>query len=254
MTGAWFFVAPAAVRDGRVTLGDDDSHHLLRVLRARFGDLFVVVAGETAYQCRLAGNEDGRAVGEIVAATPAGGEPPVHITLFQGLAKGDKFEWVLQKGTELGVCAFVPVACARSVVRLDASRATERVRRWQVIARAAAGQCRRSAPPVVAGVVDWAVAAGQAGQFDLALVPWEARAGAPGLRPLLARAAERAPGGGRLRIAVYIGPEGGLTEAEVSQATGAGAHTVGLGPRILRTETAGLALVAAIQYAVGDLG
>lgn len=244
----WFFVDPAAVAGDQVTLDAEDSHHLLRVLRARPGESFTAVAGGTAYRCELAGAEGGLAVGRVLAAAPAGGEPPVSVTIFQGLAKGDKFEWVVQKATELGAAAVVPVECARSVVKLEKGKAEERIRRWQKIAREAAQQCRRGRVPAVEPVMGWAAAARRAGEFDLALVAWESRAGAPGLRHLL----RGLPPGGR--VAVYVGPEGGLTEAEAAAAEAAGAHLVGLGPRILRTETAGLAGLAAIMYAVGDLG
>lgn len=243
-----FFVPPEAIRDGRVVLAAEDSHHLLKVLRARPGEPFTAVAAGVAYRCELAGAEGGTAVGRVLASAPVTTEPPVQITVYQGLAKGEKLEQVIQHGTELGVCAFVPVACARSVVRLDARKAAERVARWQRIAREAAQQSRRGAVPPVADVMDWAAAAARAAAYDLALVPWEAQAGRPGLRRLL----QGLPAGAR--VAVYIGPEGGLTEAEVAGALAAGAHPVGLGPRILRTETAGLAAVAAILYAAGDLG
>lgn len=245
---SWFFVAPGAVAGDQVTLDPDDSHHLLRVLRAQSGEAFTAVAGGTAYRCRLAGSAGGRAVGAVVEAVPVQTEPPVAATVFQGLAKGDKLEWVIQKVTELGAAAVVPVECARSVVRLEAKKAAERVARWQRIAREAAQQSRRGQVPVIEPVQGWAQAARRAQEFDLALVAWEREAGAPGLRDRLAGVA---PGA---RLALYVGPEGGLTEAEAAAAAAAGAHLVGLGPRILRTETAALAALAAALYAVGDLG
>lgn len=242
-----FFVDAAAIAKDRVCLGPADSHHLLRVLRQRPGQRFVVVAAGQAYAVELIGSEGGRALGRIVGQEPAGGEPPVEVILFQGLAKGDKMDLVVQKGTELGVTAFVPVITARSVVRLDAAKAADRIVRWQRVARAAAAQCRRGAVPVVESIIDWAAAVQRAAAVDLALVPWE-----EGGRPLRAVLSEFAAAT-RPRVAVYIGPEGGLTAAEATAAAGAGAQIVTLGPRILRTETAGLALVAVLLYALGDL-
>ncbi|HLN65041.1 MAG TPA: 16S rRNA (uracil(1498)-N(3))-methyltransferase [Symbiobacteriaceae bacterium] len=230
----------------RVVLGKDDSHHLLRVMRAEPGEPFVVLAGGMQYECRLAEVEEGRAVGEVLSSTPAGGEPPVKITLFQGLAKGEKMETVIQHGTELGICAFVPVATARAVVKLEPKKAVERVERWQRIAREASEQSRRGAVPAVAPVASWKEATARVGQFDLALVPWE-EGGEP-LREVLASAP------GARTVAVFIGPEGGLSPEEVALAKERGARPVTLGPRILRTETAGLAAAAAILYALGDLG
>jgi 16S rRNA (uracil1498-N3)-methyltransferase len=234
------------VEGARVVLGKDDSHHLLRVMRAQPGEPFVVMAGGQQYECRLTEAEEGRAVGEVLSAAPATGEPPVRITLFQGLAKGEKMETVIQHGTELGVCEFVPVATARAVVKLEPKKAAERVDRWQRIAREAAEQSRRGAVPPVAPVASWKEAVSRCGAFDLALVPWE-EGGEP-LRQVLASAPEAQT------VAVFIGPEGGLSPEEVELAKAKGARAVTLGPRILRTETAGLAAAAAILYALGDLG
>lgn len=234
------------VEGERVRLGKEDSHHLLRVMRAQVGDHFTVLSGGQEFHCRLLGHEEGHAHGEVVARRPAFGEPPVHITLFQGLAKGDKLETVIQHGTQLGVSEFVPVATSRSVVKLEPKKAAERVERWQRIAREAAEQCRRGAVPRVGGVEHWHVAVPRSRGFDLALVPWE-EGGEPLRRVLSVAPPPR-------RIALFIGPEGGLAPEEVALAREHGARPVTLGPRILRTETAGLAAVAAILFALGDLG
>lgn len=239
-----FFVD--AVDGDRVHLSKEDSHHLLRVMRAEAGAPFVVLAGGMQYDCRLLGAEDGRAVGEVLAAHPAVGEPPVRITLFQGMAKGEKMETVIQHGTEIGVAEFVPVNTARAVVKLEPKKAAERVERWQRIAREAAEQSRRGAVPKVASVASWKEALGRGSEFDLVLVPWE-EGGEP-LKAVLGNHAQAR------RVAVFIGPEGGLAPDEVEYARARGAMAVTLGPRILRTETAGLAAAAAILYALGDLG
>lgn len=230
----------------RVMLSREDSHHLLRVMRAQPGDLFAVLTGGQEYRCRLAEVAGGLAVGEVLSVAPAAGEPPVQITLFQGLAKGDKMESIIQHGTEIGLTAFVPVATARAVVKLEPKKAAERVERWQRIAREAAEQCRRGAVPQVAPVVSWHQAAARCRAYDLALVPWE-EGGEP-LRQVLAEASAARS------IALFIGPEGGLSPEEMARARGEGARAVTLGPRILRTETAGLAAAAAILFALGDLG
>ncbi len=236
------------VTEGRVVLDRHDSHHLLRVMRARIGDQFTVLADGVEYLCALEAVEDGQAVGGVVSSQPARGEPPLHITLMQGLAKGDKMETVIQHGTEVGISAFVPVATSRAVVKLDAKKAADRVARWQRIAREAAEQSRRGAVPEVAPLASWKEALARCSEFDLVLVPWE-EGGEP-LRQVLAEAAAKQA----RRVAVFIGPEGGLSPQEVELARQQGARTVTLGPRILRTETAGLAAAAAILYALGDLG
>lgn len=232
------------VAGGEVVLPRADSHHLLRVLRASPGAPFVVLAGGTAYDCVLERMEDGLAVGRITAERPAAGEPAIRITLFQGLAKGEKMELVLQHGTELGIAEFVAVAAARSVVRLDERKAAQRTERWQRIAREAAEQSRRGAVPAVAPPHTWKEAVDRIPEFDLALVAWE-EGGEPLRKVLEARPGART-------YALFIGPEGGLTAGEVDLARRAGAVPVTLGPRILRTETAPLAAVAAILYARGE--
>lgn len=232
------------VEGDAVVLPREDSHHLLRVLRAAPGAPFAVLAGGMAYDCVLERVEDGLAVGRVVAAGPAAGEPAIRITLFQGLAKGEKMEFVLQHGTELGIAEFVPVAASRSVVRLDARKAAQRAERWQRIAREAAEQSRRGAVPVVAPLHAWEEAVARIPAHDLALVAWEG--GGEPLRKVL----EAHPAAAS--YALFIGPEGGLTPGEVDLARRAGAVPVTLGPRILRTETAPLAAVAAILYARGE--
>jgi 16S rRNA (uracil1498-N3)-methyltransferase len=239
-----FFVE--RVEGDRVLLGKDDSHHLLRVMRAEPGEPFAVLAGGMQYECRLTGVAGGLAEGEVLSGRPAAGEPPVRVTLFQGLAKGDKLEAVIQHGTEVGITEFVPVATSRSVVKLEPKKAADRVERWQRIAREAAEQSRRGAVPRVAPVVSWKEAVAGCGQFDLAVVPWE-----EGGEPLREALASRP---GARTVAVFIGPEGGLSPEEVELARKQGARAVTLGPRILRTETAGLAAAVAILYALGDLG
>jgi 16S rRNA (uracil1498-N3)-methyltransferase len=234
------------VEGDRVLLGKGDSHHLLRVMRAQPGDDFTVLVGGVQYECRLTGVGEGHAEGTVVASRPASGEPPVKVTLFQGLAKGDKLETVIQHGTEIGISEFVPVASRRSVVKLEPKKAAERVERWQRIAREAAEQSRRGAVPRVAPVASWQEAVARCGEFELALVPWE-EGGEP-----LGEVLKGAPG--TRSVALFIGPEGGLSPEEVAQAGAHGARAVTLGPRILRTETAGLAAAVAILFALGDLG
>jgi 16S rRNA (uracil1498-N3)-methyltransferase len=239
-----FFVRRAP--EDRFELGKEDSHHLLRVMRAQPGERFTVVAEGQQCECQLVEVAEGRAVGEVLTRQPVTGEPPIYIALMQGLAKGDKLDAVIQHGTEIGLSEFVPVVTSRAIVKLDPKKAAERVERWQRIAREATEQCRRGAVPRVAPVATWKEALSRSGEFDLLLVPWE-EGGEP-LRSVLSAHPNAA------RIAVFIGPEGGLSPAEVDMARVRGAHAVTLGPRILRTETAGLVAISAILYALGDLG
>jgi 16S rRNA (uracil1498-N3)-methyltransferase len=264
-------VRPVAARPGEarhvgaaevITLTGDDARHLTKVLRMGPGDRYVAIADGIEFTLELTEVGQDAAVGKIVSQAQAVGEPPIKITLIQGLAKGEKMELVIQKGTEMGVSRFIPVETERSVVQLTERKASDRIERWQRIAREAAEQCRRGAVPEVSALSSWESALREAASSDLRLVPWEEET-ALGLRSALASlraslstapASTAPPSTAPPSIAVYIGPEGGLTRTEVDSARAQGALAVSLGPRILRTETAGLAVVAAIMYELGDLG
>lgn len=247
------FLVPGAMSGDMVTLAGDDARHLTRVLRMGPGDRYIAIAGGVEYSVELTTVTRDLAVGRVVGQAPAGGEPPLKLTLVQGLAKGEKMEFVIQKGTELGVSRFIPVMTERSVVQLTEKKASDRIERWQRIAREAAEQCRRGAVPEVAPLASWEEALKQATAADLKLVPWEEE-NALGLKAALERLRNAGPSREPLRIAIFIGPEGGLTSGEAALARARGALLVTLGPRILRTETAGLAVVASIMYEFGDLG
>ena len=241
-----FTLQPERLAGGRVTFDADESRHLARVLRLRPGDTVVATDGAGRdYTVRLErlGEE---AVGAVLAEAAGVAASPLAITLIQGMPKGDKMEAIVRAATELGVARVLPALCERTIVRLEASRWRERARRWQRVAREAAKQSGRAVIPEVEPPrpLDGWLAAEPPG--DLPLCLWEG-GGAP-LGGVLAAAS-------RPRSAtVVIGPEGGLTAGEVEVARTRGLQVVSLGPRILRTETAGPAIVAILQSRFGDLG
>lgn len=177
--------------------------------------------------------------GEIVASRRNRAEPSKAITLYQCSLKADKFEWVLQKGTELGVSTFVPVISQRSIVR-PAAALTKKYERWQNIIREAAEQCGRGLLPQLADPLDWDEAIAHAAESTVRLLPWETeQQNAPTLTtPTLRTAITDATA-----ISLLIGPEGGIVPEEAAAAQAAGWQYVSLGPRILRAETAALAAV-----------
>lgn len=183
-----------------------------------------------------------RVQGQIIAEQTNQAEPDLHLTLYQGMLKGAKFEWVLQKGTELGVSCFVPTVCQRSVVR-DMGSPAKKELRWQQIIQEAAEQSRRGKLPALAPVCSLPEALAQAQTADLILFPWEETSDV-GLKPILKNLTLS-------HIALFIGPEGGFTPDEARLAQDHGAKLVSLGPRILRAETAALAVSAAIFYELG---
>lgn len=222
-------------------------HHLARVLRLGAGDEVELFDGRGG--CRLGTI---LAVGEEEARIALGAwreaPPPSPLTLGQALAKSDKLDWVIQKATELGAARLVPLELARSVVRLPPAKIPDRHRRWRRIAEEAARQSGRSDLPEVEpparleAFLDGAERRGEA----VALLWEEARGG-----ERLGAWVDRHRGE---PLAIVVGPEGGLTEAEVERARRRGVEIVGLGPRILRTETAGIVAVALVLHRLGALG
>ncbi len=192
----------------------------------------IVGAGATASRVRVA----------LQSFDAGGRESPLHITLAQGLPSGDKMDWVVEKSVELGVAAIQPVAAKRSVIRLSAERMERRVAHWNNIVSAACEQCGRNQVPLVAPVIDLPRYLAQTqGQNTLRLL----------LSPDTGIALRELPRP-TLPLLALIGPEGGWEEGEMLAAQAAGFQPIRLGPRILRTETAGAAVLAAMQATWGD--
>ncbi len=231
-----FFVdIPLAV--GATVQVDPLAKQLVQVLRMQVGDEMMLLDGSgQEFHSRIARLERRTAAVEVLAAQLCLAEPRRILTLYQCSLQGDKFEWVLQKGTELGVSRFVPVISERSIVR-PAAALLGKYPRWQTIVREAAEQCGRARVPQIGQPSTWqeAVTAGH----GLCFLPWEAAQGEPTLYSVLQDALPS-----RDDISIFIGPEGGITEQEARLASDHGWQIVSLGPRILRAETAALAAVA----------
>lgn len=242
-----FFILPSDLKGDRVRLSPEQSHQAYRVLRLRPGDAIVVLDGAGAeYEVTLTTVGAREALGRITNQRQAAGEPTAEVTLFQSVLAREKFEWVLQKGTEVGVARFVPVLTARSLVRVRQIEESKRTR-WRHILAEAAEQSHRGRIPEIEEIVAWKDAVSQLRGFDRSLIA--ATSGTnrtikeslePGDKPLAA-------------IAVLIGPEGGFTDDEVRQACENGALAISLGPRILRTETAAVVVPALVLHELGDL-
>ena len=245
-----FFIPPDHLREDSVTLPQAASRQLSRVLRARAGEQ-IILLDDTGweYLVTLTQVAPEAATGKVVERRLSAGEPGIRITLYQALLKADRFEFVLQKGTELGVRSFVPVLCTRSVPRPNAGASGGRLARWRRIVTEAAEQSRRGRIPVVIEPVPFQEAID--GVDGPSLIPWE-REEVTGLRSALRRIGSGA--GDPERLSVFVGPEGGFTQAEIDGARERGITPVSLGPRILRAETAGLAAVSAALYELGELG
>ncbi len=243
-----FFVSPQAIKDSRVVLRGTLVHQIRDVLRMRPGDSIVLLDNSGwAHRAELVTIDRDAVRGRVVEKWKLDTEPRARITLYQGLLKGQKFEWVLQKGTEIGVVAFVPVIAARCVIGTVNDVSDARIERWERIIVEAAEQAGRAALPHLAHATLFAHACEEAGRVGLALIPWEGEQ-SRGLHEALQSVPKSK------EISLFIGPEGGFAEEEIAIAQQRGAVPVSLGPRILRAETAGLAAASAILYELGDLG
>jgi len=236
-----FFVSTDNVTGGRFVLGPEESGHLVRVLRRKVGDVIGLFDGkDTSWRGTIDRATPTRVEG-VVSSEVKGTERRLTVRLLQGLPRGERFEWVLEKATELGVAEIVPVLTRRSVATVPSERVGSKMERWNKIVRAAAQQCGRVDCPRVVAPISFTEAVGGVSPQELILMAWEGENEKP-LRDVLRLKSEvRA-------VNVMIGPEGGFDPSEVVQAQNAGAVTVSLGSRILRTETAGLFVLSVLNY------
>ena len=224
----------------------EQAHQLHRVLRLRAGDQVIALDGAgVEYAVTLLEVTSRRALGQITAQRPSPGEPALQITLFQSLLKRDKFETVLQKGTEVGVTRFIPLVTQHSLVQ-DTQLKANKTARWQKIIVEAAEQAQRGRLPQLDPPRRFAEALDAAPNFDLALL---AAVGAQTPLRTLLTSQPQPPAS----IALFIGPEGGFTPDEVALAEENGIRPFTLGPRILRTETAALTAAALILYEFDEM-
>jgi len=230
----------------------DDARHIRTVLRMAPGDELTLCDGHrTDIHARILVVTDDVVELSLGERQENQTESPLDIWLFQGLPKSDKMDAIIQKSVELGVNRIIPVACERSVARIEAKDAPRKTERWNKIAREAAKQCGRGLLPLVETPVSFREAIRLVTETDLALIPWENERD-QSIRHLLTseepRLRELQKQGQRPRVAVLIGPEGGFSMAEIEHALANGLKPVTLGRRILRTETAGPAVLAMLGY------
>lgn len=234
-----FFVSPQAVGEDRVAITGPDVNHIKNALRMRQGESLLISDGEgNDYHCRISSIKSDLVEAQIVERRESR-ELPVRLYLFQGLPKSDKMELIIQKAVELGAYGVTPVITKNAVVKLDAKKEKSRLERWQAISESAAKQSGRSRIPKVEKIMSLKEALEMAEEFEQILIPYENQAGMDTMKKAL-----EAVGQGPRSVAVFIGPEGGFDESEVLLAKEHGAVPVSLGRRILRTETAGLAILS----------
>ena len=243
-----FYCDASLPETGDYRLPDGVLHHATRVLRMHEGDAMVLFDGQGGEVPATLERNQGQWFARLGVRRGVARESPLEVVLVQALASGDKMDWIVQKAVELGACGVLPVRAERSVVRLDADRALKRVGHWRQVAIAACEQSGRDRVPWIAPVRDLSAVLRE----EVCPAIDATGAGAWVLDPAsTTRLADEAPPPGRIHL--LIGPEGGWSETELAACRTAGCRGLRLGPRILRTETAGLVAIAAVQARWGDI-
>lgn len=242
-----YFVDKAQIQDNTIIITGEDYQHLKKVLRATVGDTVTVCCEGLDYSCEIVEISSSTIFTRITARDINSTEPNLKVTLFQGLPKSDKMDFIVQKCIELGVSEIIPVITDRSIVKINSDKdAVSKVTRWQKIAIEAAKQCNRGSVPVIGLPVRFSEAVRMSGNKELSIIPYEKET-AVGFNSVTA-------GLSNIRSAsIFIGPEGGFTDQEIHQAEAEGIRKITLGPRILRTETAGIVALSLMMYELGDV-
>jgi 16S rRNA (uracil1498-N3)-methyltransferase len=237
------YVGEPLATNADLQLPEAAAYHVARVLRLREGAAILAFDGSgSEYRCEILAVTGDRVLVRVGVKTPGLPESPLRITLVQAVSRSERMDWTLQKATELGVRTIVPVLSARSVVRLDARQAARKLRHWQAIVAGACEQCGRSVVPDVREPLELgAYLAGVPREAQRFVLSPTGPASLAGLTSVGARAE------------LLIGPEGGLDDTELERAARAGFTPVRLGPRVLRTETAGIVALTVLQALWGDL-
>ncbi len=229
-----FFITKEQITEDTAVISGNDFNHLVNVLRFKVGDEFLISADGISHLCRLEQIDNEKVIAKIIKENFQDTSLPVSITLFQGLPKSDKMELIIQKAVELGAEKVIPVETERSIVKIDKKKQSSKVERWQAIAESAAKQCKRSIIPKVELPLSFTQAVNEIGNYDLFLVPYENALGMQATKEVLSQIKPN------MKIGVLIGAEGGFSQKEIDSVITAGAKTISLGKRILRTETAAI--------------
>ena len=242
-----FFVLPECIVGEEVVLSGEVVHRISRVLRMVEGDEVILIDNSgLEYHARLRTFSGDVISGEILSAQEGLKESQVQISLYLSLLKADKFDWVLQKGTELGIAEFVPVVCERSAVDKKALNSDTRLGRWNKIVIQAVEQCGRSRIPIIHRPTPLTEALEHSSGNGLSLMPWEREHS-----HFLGRVLKE---NYSTHLNIFIGPEGGFTGKEADLARSYGVVTVSLGKRVLRSETAAIVAAAIVLFVLEELG
>ncbi|SHI54665.1 RsmE family RNA methyltransferase [Parasporobacterium paucivorans] len=238
-----FFVDSGQVKEKEITLTGPDVNHIRNVLRMSLGEEILISDGTGGnYKCRIRSLENDRIVADILENGGVGNEPGARFYLFQGVPKSDKMELIIQKAVELGVYEIIPVFTKRSVVKLDEKKREAKLKRYNAISESAAKQSGREIIPKVNSFMTFKEALAYAGDFSINIIPYENFKDMNATRTIFAQIENG------MSVGIFIGPEGGFDGDEIIQADGCGVKQISLGKRILRTETAGMAVLSILMF------
>jgi len=239
-----YFIKTEQFRDQHVYLDGDEARHITRVMRMSVGDKIICASNMRSALCKIEAVTDKLVTASVLEWLNECSELPNHVTIAQGMPKGDKLELIVQKGTELGAARFLPFYSSRSIVKWTPEKAEKKAERLSKIAKEAAEQSHRQSVPTVSTPVSFDVLCSESKNFDIKIVAYEAADDTQ--RHTLPKLLHRLEKGRTILFAV--GPEGGFTEEEIEMLKRHDFHVCSLGPRILRTETAALYFLSVLSY------
>jgi 16S rRNA (uracil1498-N3)-methyltransferase len=240
-----YFITPDQMVKDVIHITGDDVHHIHTVMRSQIGDIFICCMMGMDYLVKIESISSSAITCHVLESYPSVGEPNLQVTLAQGLPKGEKLEWILQKGTELGATAFLPFFSTRTIVKLEGNKAAKKQSRWSKIVKEAAEQSHRGKIPSVFLPITWKELLQEISKYDLAIIAYEKDGQVLQTLPSIQKSKS---------IFMIIGPEGGFSEQEIQEAMEYGATPITLGNRILRTETAAISLLTCLMFMNNELG
>ena len=251
-----FFVKNNQIKDGKIVITGKDVNHIKNVLRLNIDDDLQICDLDTSvnYACEITKISNETVECNIFNKIDSLSEPNIHIHIFQGLPKSDKSELIIQKCVELGAQEITPVEMKRCVVKIDEKGKAKKIDRWQKISEVAAKQCGRDIIPKVNNIINIKNICNLTSKYDIVLLAYENEQTNTLKNELIKIKEKTKSKNDKFKIAVIIGPEGGIDEEEVNYLKENGAKVITLGKRILRTETVAFVLTSIIMYELGDLG
>ena len=245
-----FFVENESIFDGKIVIGGEDAKHISLSLRARVGERLTACDGRgTDYECEISDITKNEVTLCVLEKKESRSEPSVELTVYQALVKSDKFDFIVQKCTELGAARIVPVYTDRCVSKPDGDSLSKKLVRWNKIAKEAAMQSGRGVVPIVENALTFDEALGKIKETDFPFLCYE-----DGERLALDEIYNKCGGRQRVKTAAFlVGPEGGISEREAQKAKESGVYLASLGPRILRAETAPVCAVSAVMLLSGNM-